>query len=86
MTITLNRPATCRECGAHLEPGTRASWYRNGAVYGLNCHAKPARTGRRYESLGARLSRLDPRGLYTSDGRCIARRACGHEDYPCCGC
>lgn len=40
MVITLKRAGVCRECGAQLPAGTRASWYRNGAVYGLNCHAK----------------------------------------------
>jgi hypothetical protein len=82
MTITLKREATCRECGAHLARGTRASWYRNGALYGLNCHA---RVGRRSEPLGLKLSRLDPAGFYTPDGRLIGRTACGCEDYPCCG-
>lgn len=82
MMITLQRAAACRECGATLEPGTRANWYRNGAVYGLECHARRSR-GR--EPLGQRLSRVDPRGLYTPGGRLIARAACGCEDFPCCG-
>lgn len=38
MIITLKRAGTCRKCGADLEPGSRAKWYRNGAVYGLGCH------------------------------------------------
>ena len=40
MIITLKRAGTCRECGAALPIGTRANWYRNGAVYGLDCHAR----------------------------------------------
>ena len=31
-------------------------------------------------------SMRDPRGLYSVDGRLIARASCGCEDYPCCGC
>ena len=79
MTITLKRAAVCRGCGAHLSPGTRASWYRSGAVYGLNCHT------RGHEPLGQKLSRQDPRGFYTADGRLLGRIHCGCEDYPCCG-
>jgi hypothetical protein len=89
MTITLKRAATCAQCGAALPVGARASWYRNGAVYGLTCHARdwkrggiPARAG---EPLGLTRSRYDKGGLYTPDGRCIARVSCGCEDYPCCG-
>lgn len=33
---------------------------------------------------GAVLSRLDPHGIYTPDGRKIGS-SCGCEDYPCCG-
>ena len=40
LTITLRRPATCRQCGAHLPAGSRARWYKNGAVYGLHCHER----------------------------------------------
>lgn len=95
MEITLKREATCAECGATLPPGTRARWYRNGAVYGLSCHEQAprgARRGRRGRSSardnspGAIASRLDPTGLYTPDGECIGRASCGHIDYPCCGC
>jgi hypothetical protein len=80
MTITLKRAAACRECGANLPVGTRASWYPNGAVYGLDCHARRAN-----EPRGLTLSRHDPRGLYTPGGRLIGRTSCGCEDYPCCG-
>ena len=38
------------------------------------------------ESLIQVLLSIDPNGLYTPGGRCIARLSCGHEDYPCCGC
>ena len=38
MTITLKREAVCAQCGAKLEAGQEARWYRNGAVYGLACH------------------------------------------------
>lgn len=41
-TISLRRAAKCADCGADLPVGTRAKWYRNGSVYGLTCHARPA--------------------------------------------
>jgi hypothetical protein len=94
--ITLKRAASCADCGTTLPVGTRARWYRNGSVYGLDCHeATPrARRGSRarrrtaYEqgdtSPGAIASHYDPHGLYTLDGRKIAT-SCGCEDYPCCG-
>ena len=37
-TITLKRKGRCHDCGAILQPGTRARWYRSGAVFGLTCH------------------------------------------------
>ena len=80
MIITLKRADTCRDCGAELKAGSKANWYRNGAVYGIGCHS----TG--HEPLGLRLSRRDPKGLYAADGRMIGRVRCNHEDYPCCGC
>jgi hypothetical protein len=46
MIITLKRAGTCRQCGADLKPGSRAKWYRNGAVYGLDCHADEHSTRR----------------------------------------
>jgi hypothetical protein len=82
MTITLKREAKCHECGARLAPGTRASWHPNGAVYGLTCHARRPRSG---EPLGLKLSRLDPTGFYTPDGRLVGRTACGCEDYRAVG-
>lgn len=86
MTITLRRSATCAECGTELQPGTRASWYRNGAVYGLSCHErKSMRKYSRTEPLGLTYSKHDPSGFYTSAGRLIGRVSCGCEDYPCCG-
>ena len=88
MTITLKRAAKCQQCGAELPAGARANWYRNGTVYGLDCHPrKPrySRTAREDEPLGQTLSRYDPYGAYSSDGRLIGRTSCGCEDYPCCG-
>jgi len=38
--ITLKRPAVCKQCGTALPAGTRAKWYRNGDVYGLDCHTR----------------------------------------------
>ncbi len=40
-TITLKHKAKCRDCGADLHPGDRASYYGRGKVYGRDCHAKP---------------------------------------------
>lgn len=40
MTITLKRAGHCRECGKELKAGTRAKWYRNGAVYCAEGHGK----------------------------------------------
>ena len=36
------------------------------------------------EPLGLTLSRLNPHGVFTPDGRKIGS-TCGCEDYPCCG-
>lgn len=38
MTITLQHEAQCRDCGAVLPAGTKARWFRNGDVYGNDCH------------------------------------------------
>lgn len=38
MQITLKREAACAECGARLPVGSPARWYRNGTIYGVNCH------------------------------------------------
>lgn len=43
MTITLKRAAHCKECNAALPAGTRAKWYRNGDVYGIDCHVATER-------------------------------------------
>lgn len=107
MIITLKHEATCRDCGAKLPAGTRARWYRSGAVYGLDCHertdtqprrrrgrrAQPPPAGSRYydsyadsEPLGQTLSRMDPRGVYTPDGRRVGTFGPRCEDAPCCGC
>ena len=96
-TSTLKRPGTCADCSAPLPVGTRALWYRNGAVYGLTCHERApstrrrgARSGRRtaYQrgdtSPGAVASHYDPTGIYSLDGRKLGS-SCGCEDYPCCG-
>jgi hypothetical protein len=45
MTITLKRAAHCKQCGAALPIGSRAKWYRNGDVYGLNCHSRKSDAG-----------------------------------------
>lgn len=90
MVITLRRAGKCAECGAALPAGVRARWYRNGAVYGLDCHeaARPRRERSAYErgdrSPGAIASHYDRSGVYTVDGRKIGA-CCGCEDYPCCG-
>ncbi len=95
MTITLKRPANCKECGAPLPAGTRANWYRNGDVYGYDCHARkpqaqrPARTVRPprggWENEGHELSAYDPYHAYAADGTQLGRISCGCEDWPCCG-
>ena len=94
MTITLKRPATCAECGAALPAGIKAAWYRNGDVYGYDCHARTPKAERpaaqpfrrqRWDNEGHYRSSLDRGGLYTANGECIARMRCGCEDYPCCG-
>lgn len=49
MIITLKRDGQCKQCGAQLSRGTRARWYRNGDVYGFDCHGgkgTPARSAR----------------------------------------
>src|SRR4051812_43756016 len=38
MTITLKHDTQCRDCGATLPAGSRARWFRNGDVYGNECH------------------------------------------------
>ena len=67
MIITLQRDGTCADCGASLPAGTRARWYRNGAVYGLDCHeasaTRPARTR------SARRTRRDRRTSYERGDR-----------------
>lgn len=92
MTITLKREATCAECGAAIPAGTRANWYRNGDVYGYDCHARTPKAERptrqpfrRWDNAGHRASAYDKGGLYTASGECIGRVRCGCEDYPCCG-
>lgn len=47
MTITLRRPAVCKQCGASIEAGSKAKWYRNGDVYGLDCHTRRNREAAR---------------------------------------
>ena len=39
--IILKFPATCRDCGASLQPGQPAKYYGRGRVYGIECHSKP---------------------------------------------
>jgi hypothetical protein len=97
--ITLRRPDTCADCGAALPIGARARWYRNGAVYGLDCHEQKAPSERRrtgkgrfarsaYErgdtSPGAIASHYDRFGVYAPDGTKLGS-SCGCIDYPCCG-
>ena len=36
--ITLKHDAQCADCGAPLPAGTKARWFRNGDVYGNECH------------------------------------------------
>jgi hypothetical protein len=42
-TINLKFEAKCADCGATLPVGSRARFYGRGKVYGIGCHAKPAR-------------------------------------------
>lgn len=87
-TITLRYPTSCRHCGAHLEPGQRATWVGRGRVYGLTCHDKASAAVEapqvEDEPLGLTYSRFDKFGLYAHDGRKIAT-SCHCIDYPCCG-
>lgn len=96
MEITLKRDGTCADCGATLPAGARARWYRNGRVFGLDCH-EPAkrlkRAGRERSafergdrSAGARASHYDRRGAYALDGTYLGTAGPRCEDAPCCGC
>ena len=38
MHITLKFDAQCADCGATLPAGTRARYFRDGSVYGNECH------------------------------------------------
>jgi hypothetical protein len=38
MYITLKFDAQCADCGALLKAGTRARYFRDGSVYGNECH------------------------------------------------
>lgn len=38
MIITLKRTGKCADCGRELKAGTKAKWYRNGAIYCLDGH------------------------------------------------
>jgi len=58
-TISLRRAAKCADCGADLPVGTRAKWYRNGAVYGLTCHERPANLPRRAARAPAWMATVD---------------------------
>lgn len=40
-TITLKRPAKCKDCGADLPAGSRARYYGRGQIYGTECHENP---------------------------------------------
>jgi hypothetical protein len=96
MLITLQRNATCAQCGAAVPAGQKAKWYRNGTVYGIGCHESDRRRrgerigdvmergGREDEPLGLTYSRYDKYGFYSHDGRRLGS-SCGCEDYPCCG-
>ena len=87
-TITLKYAGTCRDCGAKLEAGSRATWYGRGKVYGLDCHERSPRSSRPKfdgsEPLGLTYSKLDKYGVYAADGTHMGS-TCGCEDYPCCG-
>lgn len=97
MEITLKRDGTCADCGASLPAGTRARWYRNGTVFGLDCHEKGAARSKRRgrertafergdRSPGARASHYDRRGVYAPDGAYLGTAGPRCEDAPCCGC
>jgi hypothetical protein len=39
--ITLKFEATCKACQTVLKPGSKATWYPGGTVYGADCHVSP---------------------------------------------
>lgn len=90
MTIKTKYNGTCGSCGTRIYAGTTTQYKKSVGIYCLECPVPSARKANRasggYRPAGYYASKADPRGLYTPDGRCIGRMACGHEDYPCCGC
>lgn len=65
MRVKLDHEARCAECDAVLAAGTEVNGgYRNGAVYGIGCHAyrsryAKAKGGRRGVPTGSRYARPD---------------------------
>jgi hypothetical protein len=93
MLLTTKYPGTCGSCGASISAGSLANYQKLLGIYCPTCPTpkrKGKATGQRlyspYRPAGYYASKADPRGLYTPEGRCVGRMACGHEDYPCCGC
>lgn len=92
--ITLRFPATCADCGASLAVGDSARWYGRGKVYGVDCHDKASKGGRRSPfragpvdgTRGALASYYNPSGFYAADGTYMGKAGPRCEDAPCCGC
>jgi len=86
--MTARYPGRCRDCGAPVAPGDRIVFRGRGK--GITCNrcstgdTNNPRCEGWGEPLGQTLSRLDPYGVYTADGRRMGS-TCGCEDYPCCG-
>jgi hypothetical protein len=78
--ITVKYPGRCRACGTTIDAGAQAQ-YIDSRLACIGCKA-PAR-GRKPR--GYWRSKVDPSGLYSYDGRLVARVSCGCIDYPCCG-
>ena len=47
--ITLKHDAVCADCGTALPAGTKARWFRNGDVYGSDCHRWQIGVGKRQQ-------------------------------------
>lgn len=59
MFITLKHDATCADCGAVLAAGTRARFYRNGTIYGDECHRWQVEIGKaKVKTLQAAIDRV----------------------------
>lgn len=50
--ITLTRPESCNECGAHIPVGREAYYYGNHGFYGIGCHPRNGRKFPRQSNIG----------------------------------